>query len=109
MMSRWQNGSSRIPSKGGRGRQSPPSQLPAQPDRLGSSFDAEICEALERLDLPAGVEQIGPNMRCAYTTLVQEDWIDPRELSLLDAWLADVEAAPQEETVEMAATAPASV
>jgi STELLO glycosyltransferases len=74
--------------------------------------NSEICATLERLDLPAGVEQIGHNMRCAYAALVEGNWIDRRELSLLDAWLADVEAAQagsQEEAVDMAPAAPASV
>jgi hypothetical protein len=51
-----------------------------------------ICEALERLDLPAGQDHVRSNMRLAYQLLVGNGWIDERELALLDAWLADVDA-----------------
>lgn len=49
-----------------------------------------ICEALERLDLAAGAENLAGNMRVAYDCLVDGGWIDEKELNLLDAWLADV-------------------
>ncbi len=51
-----------------------------------------MCEALESLDLPAGQNLIGSNMRLAYQLLVEHGWIDERELALLEAWLADVDA-----------------
>jgi hypothetical protein len=49
-----------------------------------------ICKALEELDLRAGIEPLGGNMRLAYRVLVERGWLDERELELLDAWLADL-------------------
>jgi len=49
-----------------------------------------ICAALERLELRAGTEHLGGNMRLAYQCLVEGGWLDEKELVLLDAWLTDV-------------------
>jgi hypothetical protein len=49
-----------------------------------------ICEALATLQLRPGVEHVGDNMRRAYELLVENGWLDERELELLDAWLNDL-------------------
>lgn len=51
-----------------------------------------ICVELEKLDLMPGVDQIPANMRRAYGLFVDRGWLKARELVLLEAWLADVEA-----------------
>ncbi len=58
----------------------------------GYLSNSAICEALERLDLSPGVERIAPNMLQAYELLVERGWLEERELTLLDAWLDDVES-----------------
>jgi hypothetical protein len=52
----------------------------------------EICAALEALELEPGGARIATNMLRSYELLVANGWADPRELPLLDAWLADVAA-----------------
>lgn len=51
-----------------------------------------ICEALGQLSLQQGVESIGDNLRACYEKLVSMDWIDGRELQLVEAWLDDIKA-----------------
>ena len=51
-----------------------------------------ICAALADLDLASGIEHIGDNMRVAYRLLVAREWIDEKELELLDAWLGDIQS-----------------
>ena len=49
-----------------------------------------ICAALQALELEPGGPMIASNMRRAYELLTARGWVDPKELPLLDAWLADV-------------------
>ncbi len=51
-----------------------------------------ICATLDQLELEPGADHLGENMRLAYRSLVEGGWIDAEELSLLDAWLGDVQA-----------------
>lgn len=82
------------------------------PHDLMQDFRAELagyldnramCTVLEQLDLLPGPEQIAGNMRTAYGALVANGWLDPRELALLDAWLADVAAVTGSEEASQAA------
>jgi hypothetical protein len=58
----------------------------------GYLANREICAALQTLELEPGGPRIAANMRRSYELLVAQGWADPRELPLLDAWLADVAA-----------------
>lgn len=49
-----------------------------------------ICEALGELRLEPGVERTGENLRACYEKLVSMDFIDRRELQLVEAWLSDL-------------------
>ncbi len=49
-----------------------------------------IRAALEELPLRPGRDVVPANMRLAYARLVEGGWLQPRELELLDAWLADL-------------------
>lgn len=55
--------------------------------------NSAIGQILERLDLKAGSEHLGDNLRISYQELIKLGLIDQRELVLLDAWLRDVAAA----------------
>lgn len=46
--------------------------------------------ALAELDLKAGTENLGENLRTCYKTLVERGWVGAAEMDLLDAWLADL-------------------
>ena len=46
--------------------------------------------ALALLELKAGVEHLGDNLRICYETLVRRGWVGEAELPLLEAWLADL-------------------
>jgi hypothetical protein len=54
--------------------------------------NAEICEALGRLKLRAGIEHLSDNLRVCYEELVRMGVVDARELELLGAWIDDVKA-----------------
>ena len=58
----------------------------------GYLANREICAALQALELEPGGPRVASNMRRSYDLLVTNGWADPRELPLLDAWLADVAA-----------------
>ena len=58
----------------------------------GYLANREICVALEALPLEPGGPRVAEAMRRSYEALVAKGWADPRELPLLDAWLADVAA-----------------
>ncbi|HSP62175.1 MAG TPA: STELLO glycosyltransferase family protein, partial [Pyrinomonadaceae bacterium] len=51
--------------------------------------NAEICEALSRLKLRAGIEHLGENLLICYEELVSKNVFDPKELKLVEAWLSD--------------------
>ena len=52
--------------------------------------DREIGTILEKLDLPAGAQHVGANLHRCYEALAAASIIDPREIPLLETWLADV-------------------
>jgi hypothetical protein len=52
-----------------------------------------MCAALDALQLERGSAHISTNMRRSYELLVERGWLDASELTLLDAWLVDVENA----------------
>jgi hypothetical protein len=56
----------------------------------GYLHNSAICEALDQLRLEPGVENTGENLRACYEKLVRLDFIDRRELQLLEAWLSDL-------------------
>ena len=56
----------------------------------GYVANREICNTLQALELQPGRAQIADNMRRAYEQLVDREWLDQRELAVLEAWLADV-------------------
>ena len=49
----------------------------------------EIGTILEKLDLPAGAQQVGANLHRCYEALAAAGIVDPREIPLLESWLAD--------------------
>jgi hypothetical protein len=52
--------------------------------------NAAICEALGQLELRAGLEHLGDNLRRCYEKLVSMALVGEQELDLLDAWLNDL-------------------
>lgn len=52
--------------------------------------NAVICEALEKLSLPAGVEHIAANLFLCYETLVELGIMPGEELPLVQAWIDDL-------------------
>ena len=56
----------------------------------GYLANREICAALQELELEPGGPMIASNMRRSYELLTARGWVDPKELLLLDAWLADI-------------------
>lgn len=58
----------------------------------GYLHNRAICAELAGLDLPAGAENTGANLRRCYEALVARDWLKALELELLDAWLEDLAA-----------------
>jgi hypothetical protein len=51
-----------------------------------------IAEALEKLPIRPGVENMPDNLRLSYAKLVEKELVGREELPLLDAWLDDLEA-----------------
>lgn len=58
----------------------------------GYLHNKEMCSALDNLELPSGIENIGDNLRSCYEKLVSMKLIDRKELDLVAGWLGDVEA-----------------
>lgn len=56
----------------------------------GYLHNAAICEALGKLPLVAGTDKIGDNLLVCYEELVRMELIPPKELELVQAWLADL-------------------
>ena len=52
--------------------------------------NSAICEALSGLDIKAGAEHLGSNLRLCYEKLVSMQLVGEQELDLVDAWLADL-------------------
>lgn len=59
----------------------------------GYLLNARLVEGLLALDLGAGIEHLPDNMLRCYESLISEGAIAASELSLLEAWFRDVEAA----------------
>lgn len=57
----------------------------------GYLYNRSICEALENLNLNPGIENLSDNLIICYEKLVSMSVIGEQELSLLDAWLSDLE------------------
>jgi hypothetical protein len=57
----------------------------------GYLHNEAIRDALERTPVRSGVQEIPENLRRCYRALVNLAVIGPQELSLLDAWLSDLE------------------
>jgi hypothetical protein len=53
--------------------------------------NSRICESLAKLSLPAGDAQLNDNLRTCYEELVRIGLVGAEELTLLEAWLADLE------------------
>ncbi|HVG34230.1 MAG TPA: STELLO glycosyltransferase family protein [Pyrinomonadaceae bacterium] len=59
----------------------------------GYLHNSAICEALDRLQLPSGVEHLGDNLHACYETLVSMSLVDRKELPLVAAWIDDLKSA----------------
>jgi hypothetical protein len=57
----------------------------------GFTRNKEFVSALERLYLRSGSGHSGHNLLCCYETLVKASFFEERELSLIEAWIADVQ------------------
>ncbi len=67
--------------------------------------NAEICNALGRLRLRAGVERVGESLRLCYQELVRLGVAEAKELKLIDAWLGDIETIKTESSRDRATSA----
>jgi len=56
----------------------------------GYRHNKAIAEVLEGVELAQGEAEVGANLRRCYEALVGGGFVDPAELGLVDAWLADV-------------------
>jgi hypothetical protein len=54
--------------------------------------NAAICEALDKLPLKAGADQLNDNLRVCYEELVRMGLVGEQELELIEAWVADIKA-----------------
>jgi hypothetical protein len=57
----------------------------------GYQRNRELVQVLEGLVLAAGQGQVGANLRTCYAALVARNFFPQEELSLVDAWLSDLE------------------
>lgn len=53
--------------------------------------NSAICEALDKLSLKPGVEELKDNLRICYEELVRMELVGSQELDLVEAWIADLE------------------
>jgi hypothetical protein len=53
--------------------------------------NAAICEALEKLSLKPGADELANNLRICYEELVRMELVGKEELDLIEAWVADLE------------------
>lgn len=63
-----------------------------QNEREGCLPNETVVGRFESLPLKAGVELIAGNLQLCYDELALVGVVEPRELKLLEAWLADVAA-----------------
>jgi hypothetical protein len=54
--------------------------------------NGKICKMLSALELLPGEENIYTNLRSCYQLMVKNNWIDEKELLLLDNWIEDLNA-----------------
>ncbi len=57
----------------------------------GYLYNRSICEALESLNLVPGIDKLNDNLLVCYEKLVSMSLVKEQELSLLDAWLSDLD------------------
>jgi hypothetical protein len=55
----------------------------------GYTHNSKIASTLENLELKSGAENIPENMRKCYLSLCKKDFIDSKEIDLLELWLHD--------------------
>ena len=53
--------------------------------------NAAICEALDKLSLKPGIDNLKDNLRVCYEELVRMELVGRRELDLVEAWISDLE------------------
>jgi STELLO glycosyltransferase-like protein len=53
--------------------------------------NAAICEALDKLALKPGVDNLEDNLRVCYEELVRMELVGRQELDLIEAWISDLE------------------
>ena len=58
--------------------------------------NSAIREALDKLSLPPGLDQLNDNLRICYEELVRMGLVGKEELALLEAWIADLEELSRE-------------
>ena len=56
----------------------------------GYLHNRQLCESLQNLNLKPGREGLADNMRICYEKLASLSILDPKELELLEMWLADL-------------------
>ena len=52
--------------------------------------NAAICEALGKLSLPSGTDELYDNLRLCYEELVRMELVGRQELDLIEAWITDL-------------------
>jgi len=53
--------------------------------------NSTLCEALEKLDLRSGVENLNDNLRICYEEMIRMELVGAKELDLLEAWISDLQ------------------
>ena len=53
--------------------------------------NSSLCEALDKLDLRHGIENLNENLRICYEQMVRMDLVGAEELDLLEAWITDMQ------------------
>ncbi len=53
--------------------------------------NSAICEALDKLSLPSGVDKLGDNLLSCYEELIRMELVGRQELELVEAWTSDLE------------------
>jgi len=59
-------------------------------ENLGYKTNAELVARLERLNLSAGAERIGDNIKKCYKVFIEMRLVEEKELTLIDAWIEDI-------------------
>jgi hypothetical protein len=53
--------------------------------------NSSLSEALEKLDLKSGVENLNDNLQICYEQMVRMELVGAQELDLLEAWISDMQ------------------